>query len=261
MAVILTEVDERGVATLTLNRPEVRNAFDSEVMTAITDFVGNLDEDVRVLVLQGAGKLFSAGADLNWMRSMAGYSEEENVADSNVLLRMLQTLDGTSVPVIGKVHGAAIAGAVGLVACCDYVVCDEQAWFSVAEVKLGLVPAVISPFLLRKVPYGMARALILTGERFTAEVAHRAGLVHKVVPLEDLDEAVGGIVEEFLGAGPEALKVARELMDEVWGKDPSEVADLTVRTIAERRVSEEGQEGVKSFLEKRPPRWASREDH
>jgi methylglutaconyl-CoA hydratase len=259
MTAVLTDIDQRGVGTLTFNRPEVRNAFDAEVMSSVTSFLRE-HSDLRALVVRGEGKVFSSGADLNWMKSMAGFSEEENIADSNVLLDMLVALDETAYPVIGRVHGAAIAGAVGVVACCDYVVCEDSAWFSIAEVRLGLVPAVISPFVLRKVPYGMARAFFLSGERFSAAEAAMAGLVHRVVGSHELDAAVESVVAGFLKAGPEALRVARELMDEVWGKHPSEVAELTVRTISERRVSEEGQEGVRSFLEKRPPDWAPQGD-
>ncbi len=256
MSVLRLDTDEHGVATLTLNRPEVRNAFDEELIVAITDAVAGLGPDVRVLVLRGEGKVFSAGADLNWMRSMRDFTFEENVEDSTRLRRMFETLDACPVPVVGRVHGAAVAGATGLVACCDVAVADQGCVFAFTEVRLGLVPAVISPFVVRRVGYAFARAAFLTAERFDARRAYEVGLVHRVVPADELDATVQTYVEAFLGAGPEALRRTRALLEEVIGRSPADVADHTVRTIAEARVSEEGQEGVASFFEKRKPRWA-----
>lgn len=248
-------VDGRGVATLSLNRPEVRNAFNAELIAGITDAVTNLPDHARVLVLRGEGKAFCAGADLEWMRSMASYSNEDNIADSSQLEKMLSAIDSSPVPVVGRIHGAAIAGATGLVACCDYAVAEESTIFAFTETRLGLAPAVISPFVLRKVGYSFARAMFLTAERFDAKRAYEAGLVHRVVGEEELDASVADVVESLLQAGPQALREARSLIDLVWGRDPKEVAELTVRTIARIRVSEEGQEGVGAFLEKREPRW------
>ena len=249
------EVDDRGVATLSLNRPEVRNAFNAELIAGITDAVSSLRDDARVLVLRGEGKAFCAGADLEWMRSMANYSSEDNIADSSQLEKMLSAIDSSPVPVVGRIHGAAIAGATGLVACCDYAVAEESTIFAFTETRLGLAPAVISPFVLRKVGYSFARAMFLTAERFDANRAYEVGLVHRVVSEEELDASVADVVESLLQAGPQALREARSLIDLVLGRDPKEVAELTVRTIARIRVSEEGQEGVASFLEKRPPNW------
>ena len=186
---------------------------------------------------------------------MAGYSKEENIADSSTLSRMFKTLDECPVPVIGRVHGAALAGATGLVACCDYVVAAESTIFAFTETRLGLVPAVISPYVMRKVGYSFARAMFLTADTFDAKRAYEAGLVHRVVQDDQLDDGVQEVVESLLKAGPKALIEARALLDRVWGRAPEEVADLTVETIARMRVSEEGQEGVASFLEKRPPSW------
>jgi len=248
-------VDDRGVATLSLNRPEVRNAFNAELIAGITDAVSSLPDDARVLVLRGEGKAFCAGADLEWMRSMANYSTEDNIADSSQLEKMLSAIDSSPVPVVGRIHGAAIAGATGLVACCDYAVAEESTIFAFTETRLGLAPAVISPFVLRKVGYSFARAMFLTAERFDAKRAYEAGLVHRVVSKEELDASVTDVVESLLQAGPQALREARSLIDLVWGRDPKEVGELTVRTIARIRVSEEGQEGVGAFLEKREPRW------
>jgi methylglutaconyl-CoA hydratase len=254
-AVINFEVDDRKVATLSLNRPEVRNAFNGELITKFTSILEEISEDVRVLILKGEGKAFCAGADLEWMRSMAEYSQEQNIEDSTGLSRLMSSLDACPVPVVGRIHGAAMAGATGLVSCCDYAVAGESTIFAFTETRLGLVPAVISPFVIRKVGYSFARAMFLTADRFDAKRAYEVGLVHRVVSDDQLDDAVDEVVESLLQAGPQALREARALVDRVWGRSPEEVADYTVETIARMRVSEEGQEGVASFLEKRPPNW------
>lgn len=256
MSAVRFDVDARGVARLTLDRPEVRNAFNDELIEAITSTVAGLPSDVRVLVLAGEGKAFCAGADLNWMRSMAGYSREENVADSSRLRRMFETLDACPAPTVARVQGAAMAGATGLVACCDVAVAGESAVFAFTEVKLGLVPAVISPYVVRRVGYAFARAAFLSAERFDARRACEAGLVHRVVPEDALDETVEEYVAHFLDAGPRALRETRGLLEAVWGRRPEEVGDVTVATIADARVSEEGQEGVAAFFAKRKPAWA-----
>lgn len=256
MSLTTFEIDERSVARLTLDRPDVRNAFDAELIAEISDRILTLPVETRVLVLSGAGKAFSAGADLNWMKSMASYSQEENIADSKKLQQMFSALDHCRVPVVGRIHGAAIAGATGLVACCDIAIASEETQFAFTEVKIGLIPAVISPYVVRKVGYPFARAAFLTAERFDANRAHEVGLVHKVVPLDALDTAVDGVVADLLAGGPQALRQARILVDSIVGKEPDDVADQTIAMIAERRTSEEGQEGIASFLEKRTPRWA-----
>lgn len=249
------DLDDRGVAHLTLDRPDVRNAFDDALISAVTERVADLPDETRVLVLSGAGKVFSAGADLSWMRSMKDFTHAENVEDSTKLRRMFETLDACPVPKVARVHGAAIAGATGLVACCDVAVAAEGTVFAFTEVRLGLVPAVISPYVVRRVGYAFARATFLTAERFDARRAYEAGLVHEVVAPEELDGAVGRYVDAFLAAGPGAVARTRALLDEVWGRPPTDVADRTVEAIAEARVSEEGQEGIASFFEKRKPRW------
>lgn len=255
MSVLLTERDDRGVVRLTLNRPDVRNAFDDELIAAVTRAIGTLDDGVRVVVLQGAGTVFCAGADLRWLTSMRSYTFEENVADSTRLRAMFEALDHCPVPIVGRIHGAAMAGATGLVACCDVAIASEDTVFALTEVRLGLVPAVVSPYVVRKVGYAFARAVFLTGERFDAARALAAGLVHRVVPGPQLDAAVEDAVAAFLAAGPEALRATRELLDTVTGRDPDDVGDQTVRAIARARVSDEGQEGVAAFFDKRPPRW------
>lgn len=254
------DVDGRGVARLTLNRPDVRNAFDDELIASISRTVAELPVAVRALVLAGEGKVFSAGADLNWMRSMKDFSYERNVEDSRKLRRMLELLDACPVPVVGRVHGAAIAGATGLVACCDVAVAAEDTVFAFTEVRLGLVPAVISPWVIRKVGYAFARAAFLTAERFDARRAYEVGLVHRVVAPSELDAVVDGYVDGFLASGPEALRETAVLVDHVAGRRPEDVGDRTVETIAGARVSEEGQEGMAAFFEKRDPRWAPSDD-
>ena len=255
MSLVEVEIDDRQVAHLTLNRPEVRNAFNAELIGDLEEAVTSASEESRVIVLSGHGKGFSSGADLEWMRGMAGYSHEENVEDSRKLQKMLEAIDGSPVPVVARIHGAAIAGATGVVACCDYAVASVETVFAFSEVRLGLIPAIISPYVVRKVGYSFARAMFLTAERFTAERAFQVGLIHKVVPEDGLDSEVARVVDDLLAGGPEALKGSRDLLDRVHGRPPGEVRGLTVETIAEKRVSAEGQEGVTAFLEKRPPNW------
>lgn len=254
MSAISFEIDDRGVATLTLDRPEVRNAMNGEMMAQITEKIANLPAEARVLILKGSGKVFSAGADLSWM--MSGGSGGIAGGDSSVLIELFSSIDMCRVPVVAQVHGAAMAGAAGMVACCDVAVAAEGTVFGFTEVRLGLVPAVISPYVVRKMGYSFARAAFLTAERFDARRAYEVGLVHRVVPLEDLELAVQEAVQALLLAAPEAIREARKLVDRVWGRAPSEVADVTVAAITERRASEEGREGVTAFLEKRRPRWA-----
>lgn len=255
MSLVEFSVDDRKVARLTLNRPEVRNAFNAELIAEITGAVRELTDDVRVLVLGGAGKSFSTGADLDWMKSMANYTHDENLADSAKLQRMFEALDNCRVPVIGRVHGAAIAGATGLVACCDYAIAVDSTVFAFSEVKLGLIPAVISPYVLRKVGYSFARAMFLTAEPFDAARAYEAGLVHRVVKEAELDSAVDEVVGSILDAGPHSLRAARNLLEKIWNQTPGKAGDTTVDAIAQQRVSDEGQEGMSAFLEKRKPRW------
>lgn len=248
-------IDDRGVAALTLNRPEIRNAFNAELISEVTKTVMGLPAEARVLVLRGAGPSFSTGADLEWMRSMAGYSRDENLEDSKALQRMFATVDECPIPVVARVHGYALAGATGLVACSDYAIASESAVFSFTEVRIGLVPAVISPYIVRKVGYSFARATFLSAERFSAERAREAGLVHRVVPEDQLDASVDEVVSDLLQAGPDSVAEAKKLLASVAGRSPDDVAELTVGVIADRRVSEEGQEGMAAFFEKRKPRW------
>ena len=246
------------VARVTLARPDVRNAFDDVLVAELTsvflDFVG--DRETRVVLLAGQGPSFCAGADIAWMRRAGGYSREENEADAERMARMLRAIDSCPKPVIALAHGAAIGGGVGLVAAADIAIAAEGTVFSLAEVKLGILPSVISPYVLRAIGPRVARDLFLTGDRFDAKEAFRIGLVHAVVPPADLELAARRKVESLLSSGPEAVEVAKRLIGQVAGKTPDEAMPLTVRTIAERRASEEGKEGLSAFLEKRPPSWA-----
>lgn len=256
----LSSTRDAGVERLTLNRPEVRNALNDDVISELADWAARVRDagDIRVVVIEGAGPAFSAGADVTWMAKTVEYSEAENLRDAAALAHMFSTLDTLPVPVVGRVHGAAIGGGAGLAAVCDVVVAEAQTIFGFSEVRLGIVPAVISPFVLGKIGRSAARELFLTGSRFTADRALAIGLVHRVVPAAALDATVDEYVTAFTSAGPEAIRTAKWLIREVWEGPRSTVTDTTTRAIAERRVSPEGQEGLRAFLEKRAPRWAPR---
>src|SRR5215470_1690695 len=251
-----------AVLRITLSRPEVRNAFDDVLVAELTTSFHDDEADKmeRVVVLAGEGSVFCAGADVAWMRRAGSYSPSENEADAERMARMLRTIDICPHPVIALVQGAAIGGGVGLLAAADIAIAAEGAVFSLAEVKLGILPSVISPYVLRAVGPRIARDLFLTGDRFDAREAHRIGLVHQVVPAGGLEEAGKKKVASLLAAGPEAVGVAKRLIEQVAGKNPEEVMPLTVKTIAERRASEEAREGLTAFLEKRPPSWSPKEE-
>jgi methylglutaconyl-CoA hydratase len=252
------KIDDRGVAAVTLNRPAVHNAFDDALVTALSGAFKRLHDDqrVRVIVLRAEGKSFSAGADLSWMRRMAGYGEAENLADAERLAALMTSLRGNRKPTLAVVQGAALGGGVGLVAACDIAVAAETASFGLSEVKLGLIPSVIAPYVVDAIGVRAARRYMLTGERFDAREAHRLGLVHELAALERLDETAEGIVAALLAAGPEAVAACKALIDRV-GRGPIDAAMVadTARRIARIRASAEGREGVAAFLEKRTPRW------
>jgi len=260
---VQVNIDERGVATVALNRPEKHNAFNQDVIKELTTTFSELnnDESVRVVVLTGEGKSFSAGADLNWMRSMAEYSEDENLEDSLRLAELMWVLDGLQKPTVARINGSVFGGGVGLVACCDIAVSVDSAKFALTEVRLGLVPAVISPFVIRAIGNRQARRFFMTGEAMDAPLAERIGLVHETVPADQLDEAVTVHVKRLLKGGPNALRASKELIDDIYGQGVSarEAAKMkTSRLIAQLRVSEEGQEGLSAFLEKRKPNWVEK---
>jgi methylglutaconyl-CoA hydratase len=253
---LLIETDG-PVVRITLNRPDVRNAFNEELIAELTAWAESVSAtaSVRVAVLSGAGKVFSAGADLTWMSKMVGYTHEENVRDARGMARMFDALDTLPIPLIGRVHGAALGGGVGLAAVCDIVVAAEDAAFAFTEVKLGIMPAVISPYAIAKIGRSAARELFLTGARFTAARAKEIGLVHAVAEPQDLDRVVAKYVNDLVTSGPEAVAAAKRVIAEVAGLPRDRAVDYSVGAIAERRVSKEGQEGMGAFLAKRPPSW------
>jgi methylglutaconyl-CoA hydratase len=245
MSALRTERDG-AVLRVTMAKPERRNAFDAALIDELAAAFADVG-DVRAVLLSGEGASFSAGADIEWMRSSVDLSYEENVADALRLRAMLDAIDSCPAPIVARVQGHALGGGCGLVACCDVAVADPGAQFAFSEVKLGIVPAVISPFALAKIGSGAARRYFVTGERFGADVALRIGLVHEVD--EDLDVAVERVVGELLSAGPNAARAAKEL-----ARAPLSARD-TAERIAAHRTSAEGQEGLRAFLEKRPATW------
>ena len=250
-----------SVEYLTLNRPDVRNAFNEEVIAELTRWTSATSETaqmtgLRAVVLAGAGPVFCAGADLAWMAKMIDYTEEQNLRDALAMSRMFAGLNTLPVPLIGRVHGVALGGGCGLAAVCDIVVAEEPAVFGFTEVKLGILPAVISPFALAKIGRSAARELFLTGARFSAVRAREIGLVHRVVPAADLDATVAGCVREVLTAGPDGVAAAKRLIAAIWPASVDDAMPITARAIATRRVSKEGQEGMRAFLEKRKASWS-----
>lgn len=246
------------IARVTLNRPEVRNAFNEALIEELTAWAESVEAGgpTRVAILQGAGKVFCAGADLAWMSKMVGYSKVENVRDARAAGRMFEALNTIPIPLVGRVHGAALGGGAGLAAVCDIVVSAEDAVFGFTEAKLGIVPAVISPFTVAKIGVSAARELFVSADRFSALRAREIGLVHRVVPQADLDGTIDAIAAGLLTSAPGAIAGAKELIARISLKDPSAVGELTAETIARHRVSAEGQEGMRAFLEKRKASWA-----
>lgn len=254
----IVETDKHGVTTLTLNRPEVHNAFDDTLIEKLTkelEAIGR-NPNIRVLLLAARGKSFSAGADLNWMQRMANYSFEKNHNDALSLAHLLQTLNALNKPTIALVQGAALGGGVGLVACCDIAIAADSAVFCLSEVKLGLTPAVISPYVIAAMGARAARRYFLTAERFTALEAHRLGLIHCLANTQDLRSAAQDIIDNLLHNAPMAIAETKKLIADVQHHSIDEKLIFdTAKRIAKIRVSAEGQEGLAAFLEKRPPRW------
>ncbi len=245
------------VTTVTLNRPQVRNAFNETLIAELAAWAESVpgDGSVRVVILRGAGATFCAGADLQWMSKMAAYTRDENIADATTAARLFLALDQLPVPVIGRVHGAALGGGAGLAAVCDVVVAADDAMFGFTEVVLGILPAMISPYVVRKIGLSAAREWCLSGARFPAATARAIGLVHDVVSADRLDLAVDRYVQQFMKAAPSAIAATKALLRDVAGRLPADVLDRTVQAIADQRVSPEGQEGMRAFLEKRAPGW------
>lgn len=256
--VVLEDRDDRGVVTLTLNKPDIRNAFNPQFMTALRDAADRLadDDGVRVVVLTGAGSAFSAGADLSWMSSMRDFSYDDNVADSRGLDALFRSLDAFPRPVVARINGPALGGAMGLIACADVAVASRAAVFGFSETKLGIAPAVISTYVQPKLGVANARRYFLTGERFDADRAFHLGLVHEVCDADDLDATVGRVLDELLSAGPQAQVAMKQLIRAVAAAgSQEEAASHTVPVIARLRVSDEGQEGMRAFFDKRRPAW------
>lgn len=249
--------DQGGVVRVTLARPDVRNAFNAAMIAELTGAFTELHarSDVRAIVLAGAGKVFCGGADINWMRASLELTHERNVADASAMSRMFRAIDRCGKPVIGRIHGAALGGGAGLAAVCDIVVAEEHAVFGFTEVKLGIIPAVISPFVLAKIGASSARSLFLTGERFDALRAQEIHLVHHVVDASELDATVDGLLAELHGAAPTAVAAAKRLIVDVGDTDYDASLDLTTNAIATQRITPEGQEGLRAFLERRPASW------
>ncbi|KUJ82819.1 gamma-carboxygeranoyl-CoA hydratase [Microbulbifer flavimaris] len=255
---LLTEIDSEGVATVTLNRPDVHNAFDDDLIRQLGETFDHLSQqpEIRALVLASNGKNFSAGADLNWMKRMAEYSEEDNRRDAAALAAMLHKLDTFPAPTIARVQGAAFGGAVGLVSCCDMAVAAERASFCLSEVKIGLLPATISPYVINAVGARHARRYFVTAERFSAQRAREIGLVSEVCQEGELDLEVQKLVNTILDNGPRAVAMAKQLAMSMSNRVINEeLQGQTSALIAAVRVSPEGQEGLSAFLEKRAPTW------
>jgi methylglutaconyl-CoA hydratase len=243
------------VSWVWLNRPELHNAFNAEVISELTTLFLEMakDADLRLVVLGGKGASFSAGADLNWMKSMKEASEEENYQDAKKLAGLFEAINNLPVPVLGRIHGAALGGGSGLVSVCDYAIGCEKTLLGFTEVRLGLIPAVISPYVISKIGESQARAWFLSGEKFSADIGLRMGLLHEVTTLDKIDTAVDERVSSFLKAGPVAAREAKNLIRVV--KPFNHFHEQTCRLIAKRRVSKEGQEGMSSLLEKKQPNW------
>lgn len=256
---VIESRDKRGVTTLTVHRPELHNAFDDALILELRGILERLaiDDTCRVVVLAAEGKTFSAGADLGWMKRMASAGKAVNEADARQLAHMMRALDELPKPTIARVQGPAFGGGVGLVACCDIAIAARPAHFSLSEVRIGIIPSVISPYVVGAIGPRAARRLFLTGQRIGAEEALRLGLVHEVVEPEQLDPAVESCVVNLVAGGPKAQGEAKTLVREVKGREIDELLiEETARRIAEIRASDEGREGIVAFIERRRPSWA-----
>jgi methylglutaconyl-CoA hydratase len=247
-----------GIARVTLARPVVRNAFNAEVIEELYEaFTGiTASDEVRVVVLAGEGRVFCGGADINWMRASLDLSFEANLGDAERMSDMFRAIDNCPKPVVARIHGAALGGGAGLAAVCDIAIAADDAIFGFTEVKLGIIPAVISPFVLAKIGASHARALFLTGERFSAQRAKEIALIHEVVPAAELDEAVNRRLAELGSAGPSAVGAAKLLVHRVLDNSYDESRPITTQAIAQQRIAPEAQEGLRAFLERRPATFA-----
>jgi methylglutaconyl-CoA hydratase len=254
---ITTSIDEKKVVMVKINRPEVHNAFNEKLIKEMTE-CGKLIEssDIRVVILTGEGRSFCAGADLNYMRKSKDYNLDENVQDASAMAEMFHIWNNLSKPIIGRINGTTIGGGIGLVAACDIAIATSNAKFGFSEVKLGIIPAVISPFVIRKIGIAAARELFLTGARFNADTAQKINLINYVIPTEDLDTKVSEISRELLSSGPLAIKESKELIKKNYVLNNEELMKYTIEVIARLRQSDEGQEGIDAFFSKRSAKWA-----
>lgn len=255
---VITTIDQHGIARVTLNRPELRNAFDEDMISRICDTMGQLsnNESVRAIILTGAGKAFSGGADLNMMRRVADYSTTENRDDARRLAHMLEAIYNSPKPTIALVNGPAMGGGLGLIAACDIAIASEDAFFALTEVRVGLIPAVISPFVIEAIGVRHARRFFLTGERFDATTARRLGLIHKLAMHVQLEDTLAETLNDILASAPNALSEAKDLIKAVAYQPIGKTTrEDTANRIASRRASPEGREGITAFLEKRKPNW------
>ena len=245
------------IAYVTFNRPEIHNAFNATVISEMQQVFDDIaaDDSIRVVLMTGKGKSFCAGADLNWMRGVIKQSFEENLAESNALADLFYSIYTCKRPVIGKINGAAIGGGTGFVAVCDIAIAARSAVFSFSEVKIGVVPACIGPYVIKKMGEGKTRELFITGERMNGDRAYEVGLVNRVVDDDNLDDEVDRLIKWILSSGPEAVAMAKKLISEVPGMTPEQFKPYTAEMIARLRISDEGQEGMDAFLNKRKPRW------
>ena len=248
----------KDIVTVCLNRPEVHNAMNEKLMKELTSCFKDLssDDSVRTIILTGNGKSFCAGADLNWMKSMAKYTKEENVKDSKLLLDLYEAIYNCPKPVIGRINGHAFGGGLGLFAVCDITIAVPDCKFAFSEVKLGIIPSVISTYIVRRIRLSTMRRLFITGERFNSEYAKEIGLIDYVVPQEEIDEKIEKYVELLQSSGPNAMKEVKNLVNACEKMDRDSYKKHTVNKISELRVSEEGQEGINAFLEKRKSKWS-----
>jgi len=247
-----------ATAKIWLNRPEIHNAFDEVMIAELTDAFAGLNErdDVRVVLLTGKGKSFSSGADLNWMRRMKDFSYQENLDDAFKLFEMVSAIYNCTKPTVAMVNGSTFGGGNGLLSACDFSIASTRAVFSLSEVKFGLVPAVISTYVVKKIGEGYAREFMLTGERIDAPTAYRIGLVNRLAEPEQLEAEVGRLIERLIAAGPQALRMCKDMIRRIAAADEVALGKSNAELIAKLRMSEEGQEGIAAFFEKRKPNWA-----
>lgn len=255
---VITQIDSRGIARIILNNPDKHNAFDDQMIIQLTEAFEAVatNSDVRIMLLQSEGKSFSAGADLGWMKRMARYSYQQNLSDAHALAAMLKALHQMPIPTIARVQGAAFGGALGLISCCDIAVASSKASFALSEVKIGLVPSTISPYVIAAIGERHAKRYFMTAERFDANTALQISLVHEAVEERFLDDKVEQLITMILSNGPEAVVAAKQLVFAISGKAiDSSLIEHTCEVIAGIRVSAQGQEGLNAFLDKRKPHW------